>query len=208
MIIKMIEASLYNRFTYPKTKDFWDVFDKTAEEYSSDSLNYSAVKRDKTFFKLCYSYGLRIEEVLNLTLFDFNFSDKSLESYGSIYIQNINNRLVYPLFREITEDITQYLDIIRLNSKLWNNKIFSTNKGNVLSIHYMNNRLKLFNSKLPLVQRIESINLFRQYYIADILRIKGLTQSFINNQIGNNISNNQVYLHLQPYKNYTGENYV
>lgn len=204
----MIKTSFYNRFTYPKTKEFWDSFDKISGEYSSDSLNYITIKRDKFIFQLCYSYGLRIEEVLNLTIFDFNFSNKSLESYGSIYIQKVNNRLIYPLFHEATEDIRKYLDIISLNSKPCNSKIFSTNKGNILSKHYMDNRLRNYNSKLSLSQRIENINLFRQYYIADILRIKGLAQSFINNQIGNNISNNQVYLHLQPNKTYMGGNYV
>ncbi len=204
----MIETSIFNRFTYPKSKEFWNSFEIISEEYSSDSLNYITVKRDKIIFQLCYSYGLRIEEVLNLTLIDFNFSDQSLESYGNIYIQNVNNRLIYPLFHEATEDIRKYLDIISLNSKPCNSKLFSTIKGNILSQHYINNRLRIYNSKLPLVQRIESINLFRQYYIADILRIKGLSQSFINNQIGNNISNNQVYLHLQPNKTYLGGNYV
>ena len=204
----MIETSIFNRFTYPKSKEFWNSFDIISEEYSSDSLNYITVKRDKIIFQICYSYGLRIEEVLNLTLIDFNFSDQSLESYGSIYIQNVNKRLIYPLFHEATEDIRKYLDIISLNSKPCNIKLFSTIKGNILSQHYMNNRLRIYNSKLSLSQRIESINLFRQYYIADILRIKGLSQSFINNQIGNNISNNQVYLHLQPNKTYLGGNYV
>jgi len=204
----MIKTSFFNRFTYPKTKEFWDFFDKISVEYSSDSLNYITIKRDKCIFQLCYSYGLRIEEVLNLTIFDFNFSDKSLESYGSIYIQDVNNRLVYPLFHDATEDIRKYLDIISINSKPCNNKIFSTIKGNILSKHYIDNRLRNYNSKLLLSQRIENINLFRQYYIADILRLKGLTQSFINNQIGNNILNNQVYLHLQPNKTYMGGNYV
>ncbi len=204
----MIETSIFNRFTYQKTKEFWNSFDIISEEYSPDSLNYITVQRDKIIFKICYSYGLRIEEVLNLTLIDFNFSDKSLESCGSIYVQKINNRLIYPLFHEATEDICRYLGIISLNGKLCNSKIFSTIKGNILSQHYMNNRLSIYNSKLPLSQRMESINLFRQYYIADILRIKGLSQSFINNQIGNNISNNQVYLHLQPNKTYLGGNYV
>ncbi|EMS71273.1 site-specific integrase [Ruminiclostridium cellobioparum] len=204
----MIETSFYNRFTYQKTKIFWDIFDKTSEEYSSDSLNYITVKRDKVIFQLCYSYGLRIEEVLNLTLIDCNFSSQPLESYGSIYIQNLNSRLIYPLFHEATEDIRKYLDIISTNNKLCNNKIFSTIKGNILSKHYMENRLRFYNSKLSLIQRIESINLFRQYYIADILRIKGLSQNFINNQIGNNITNNQVYLHLQPDKTCIGVKYV
>lgn len=204
----MIEASLFNRFTYPKTKEFWNSFDIISEEYSPDSLNYITVKRDKIIFQLCYSYGLRIEEVINLTLMDFNFSDESHESFGSIYVQKINNRLIYPLFHEATEYIRKYLDIISLNSKPCNSKLFLTIKGNILSQHYMNNRLRIYNSKLPLSQRIESINLFRQYYIADILRIKNFSQSFINNQIGNNISNNQVYLHLQPNKTYLGGNYV
>ncbi len=204
----MIETSIFNRFTYTKTKEFWNSFDTISEEYSPDSLNYITVQRDKIIFQLCYSYGLRIEEIINLTLMDFNFSDESHESFGSIYVQKINNRLIYPLFHEATEDIRKYLDIISINSKPCNSKLFSTIKGNILSQHYMNNRLRIYNSKLPLSQRIESINLFRQYYIADILRIKSLSQSFINNQIGNNISNNQVYLHLQPNKIYFGGNYV
>lgn len=204
----MIETSIFNRFTYQITKEFWHSFDMISEGYSPDSLNYLTVQRDKIIFQLCYSYGLRIEEVLNLTLFDLNFSNKSLESYGSIYVQKVRSRLIYPLFYEATEDICKYLDIISLNAKPCNNKIFSTTKGNTLSHHYMDNRLRLYNSKLPLTRRIESINHFRQYYIADILRIKGLSQCFINNQIGNNISNDQVYLHLQPNKTYIGGNYV
>lgn len=61
-------------------------------------------------------------------------------------------------------------------------------------------RLKYYNTKLSLTQRIESIYSFRQFYIADLLRIKGISQSFINNQIGNNVIDNQMYYHLLPKK--------
>lgn len=204
----MIEECQNNRFTYKKTKAFWDNFNKLACEYSFESISYHAVIRDKMLFLLSYSYGIRIEEVIKLFLSDFNFTTLTHESYGSVYIKGFNTRLIYPIFHETTAEVRTYIDTISSGLKFFDQNIFTTTKGNELSIHYINNRLRFYNSKLQLNQRIDSLNCFRQFYIADILRIKGISQSFINNQIGNNISNNQVYLHLQPSKTYTGGYYV
>lgn len=149
---------------------------------------------------MLYSYGLRSDEVIGLSFYDFNFDDleKDFDSYGSIFINNNKSRLVYPIFCEVTQEIKNFLDKYTLFSKENCRLAFSSIRGNSLTTSYLNNRLKYYNAKLSPVDRIDSLNTFRMYYIADILRIKELSQSFINKQIGNNISNNQVYFYLQP----------
>lgn len=210
----MLKTSLYKRFTYPKTKDFWDTIEQIELSYSIDSLDYTVTKRDKIIFQLLYSYGLRPSEALSLSITDFNFDniENDFGSLGSIFVDCRNiysvthqHRLVYPLFPEITEEIKAYLEIHNLFFKnTGNTNIFITTTGNALTLPYINNRLNHYNSKLPFSKKVDSLNTFRQYYIADLLRLEGISQSFINNQIGNNIISNQVYLHLQPNKNRIG----
>jgi len=202
----MFETSLNKRYTYSKTIDFWDSIKKIESLYSEDSLDYTITKRDKIIFMLLYSYGLRPTEALNLSIFDFNFNEaeNDIDSFGSIYIKSNNARLVDPIFPEVTKEIKNYLDIFNIFFKPSASSVFTTTKGNAITIPYLTSRLKLYNAKLPPSKRIDSLNTFRQYYIADLLRIKEFTQSFINNQIGNNILSNQVYLHLQPDKTQIG----
>jgi site-specific recombinase XerD len=196
----MFEISLYKRFTFLKTKDFWELIEGAESSYSANSLDYSVIKRDKVIFQLLYSYGLRTSEAMGLSINDFNFNEneKAYDSFGSIYVSGKTNRLVYPVFPEVTEEISRYLNMYKLFYKTSVNNIFKTTKGTDLTIHYLKNRLKYYNSKLPSTKRIDSLYYFRQCYITDLLRIKEISQSLINNQIGNNILNNQVYLHLHP----------
>jgi Site-specific recombinase XerC len=189
----------FERFSYHKTKKFWDVISENESLYADTSDN-SVIIRDGIIFKLLYSYGLRSDEVLGLSFSDFNFDDLEMyyDSYGSIFINNNKSRLVYPIFSEVTQEIKNFLVKYSLFSKENYGLIFTSIKGNPLTTSYLNNRLKYYNTKLSPENRIDSLNTFRMYYIADLLRIKELSQSFINNQIGNNISNNQVYFNLQP----------
>lgn len=206
----MYTIELNTRFTYRKTSAFWNSIKSVELALTKDSIDYTVAKRDYTLFQLCYSYGLMPTEALNLTRSDFNFGSKETDSdaFGSVYVAgkssyNVHyaSRLVYPIFPEITEEICGYLDIYDLYFKTpYNSFIFASTKGNQLTMHYMNYRLKYYNSKVRPCDRIQSLNHFRQYYIADLLRIPGISQAFINNQIGNNILSNQVYSHLQPNK--------
>lgn len=204
----MNEINSIKRFTYPKTESFWNALEITLQNYTLDSLDYFAIKRDKVLFSLCYSYGLRLSEVLSLQLNDMNFSktEDNDGSYGSIFIENGNApRLIYPVFSEVTEDIELYLNMrFHFLNATQNGKLFLTTKGNALTSHYINYRLQFYNLKLPSSKRISSLHTFRQYYITDLLRIRGISQSFINNQIGNNITNNQIYSHLLPTSNQNG----
>jgi hypothetical protein len=68
--------------------------------------------------------------------------------------------------------------------------------GKQMTISYLNQRLKHYNKYIPEACRIEHLYVFRQYYIYDILNIKGITQSFISKQIGNSTSENLLYSNL------------
>ncbi len=206
----MYNIDFSDRFTYLKTYRFWNVLDSIKSMYQKDSLDFFIINRDKIIFQLSYSYGLRPLEIISLKRNDLNFDNKndSNEAFGSIYVSSTKNnsfnntnqsRLVYPIFKAVTEDIYKYLDLydlMYLTHK--NSSLFHSSKGNLFNLHYLNSRLQYYNSKLDSNYRIESLYFFRQYYIADLFRIEGIAQSFINLQIGNNTTNNQIYNHLKP----------
>ena len=198
----MYKYKLSNRFTYKKTLHFWNVLNNLEIEFPKNSIGSATISRDKALFHLCYSFGLRPLEALNLSTLDLNL--ENLEEYddlfGSICVNYQcleDSRIVYPLYKESIESIKNFMDIFdiyfRKNS---NRNLFVTTKGNPLTLHYFKKRLRYYNSKLPLDKQVDSIYYFRQFYIADLLRIKDFSQTFINNQIGNNIINNQLYSHL------------
>ncbi|WP_432404882.1 site-specific integrase [Wukongibacter sp. M2B1] len=198
----MYKLKFDDRFTYKKTSHFWNVLNNLEENLPNNSIGYATVSRDKALFHLCYSFGLRPLEALNLSILDLNFDhlEEKNKLFGSVYVnyQRLeDSRMVYPLYNESIEHIKGFIDIydifFRNNSS---RKLFVTTKGNVLTLHYLKKRLRYYNSKLPLDKQIDSIYYFRQFYIADLLRIRDLSQTFINNQIGNNIINNQLYSRL------------
>lgn len=198
----LIEYSIYKRFSYPKVKGLLDILIATDSSRSDNYSDYSVIKRDKIIFQILYSYGLRPSEALSLSIFDLNFynTENGNNSFGSIFISAGNKRLVYAIFPEVTIEIKNYLNLHNLRNKVPTSIFFETATGNKLTIPYLTSRLKYYNTKLPCSMQIDSLYTFREYYIADLLRIKGVSQSFINNQIGNNILSNQVYFHLQPDK--------
>lgn len=202
----MFDKKFCNRYSYNLTKDFWQCIEEEASKYAANSVDAAIIRRDSVIFQIGYSYGLRIEEMLNLTIndlnFDSNFSDE--QSFGSIFvplhstkISSCDSRIVYALYPCVTELIQNYLNYY---SVFFNRtpRLFSTINGDQLTKNYICNRFKYYNLILPTDKRINTIMSLRPFYIADILRIKGLPQSFINRQIGNNIINNQLYYHLLP----------
>lgn len=202
----MIKVKFQTRYSYPNTKEFWECIDEVANKYAVDSIDHAIIKRDRVIFQLGYSYGLRLHEILNLKPIDFNFDPTLHDEYssGSIlvcskktYNSSDNYRLVYSVFPEATQIIKDYLDTYEIFFKKAS-ILFTTSKGNVLTSNYLCKRFKYFNSLIPPSKKIDSILSLRPMYIADLLRIKGLSQTFINNQIGNNLLNNQLYFHLIP----------
>lgn len=194
-----------NRFSYDKTIEFWNLLDNMQNRISLKSIEHAIVSRDKIFFHLCYSYGLNPQEALCLSTIDLNLENiNNVDIYGTLHTYSANgcnSRLLYPIFPESLKYLEEYLVLHSNFFSINNNKLlFITQNGNPLSIRYLHKRLKYYNSKLTLSHQIPSLYLFRQYYIADLLRIKGLSQSFINSQIGNNIIDNQLYFHLIPRK--------
>lgn len=198
----MNRESFKTRFTYQKTLYFWNAIEKTLQSYVVNSVDYFAVKRDNLLFLLCYSYGLRVSEAIYLHTNDINIDEKNSqdESYGSIFINNgLSSRLIYPVYHEVIKEIETYIEMkTYLPRTSPNNYMLITTKGDALNSHYVNNRLRYYNLMVPPVNKIPSMYTFRQYYIADLLRIKDISQSFINNQIGNNYISNQIYSHLLP----------
>lgn len=191
----MYNIKFIERFSYPKTSEFWRFIDN---KLSYKSPSYSVILRDRAMFLLSYSYGLLPEEIINLKITDFNF-----DCNGNI--ENIftsrkdKSRLIHTVFCDVTNAIESFIKSISIpQDKLVNNNLFISQKKNFISLMDIKKRFKFYNSKLPLNQQIKSIYSFRQFYIADLLRIKGISQPFANSQIGNNIIDNQMYYHLLP----------
>jgi integrase len=199
----MFTAKLIDRFTYSKMSCFLKSMDAAESSCPYSSPEHMVIKRDKIFFQLCYSYGLRPTEVLNLKRNNLNFDKTDISTdaeYGSIFISNDKHqsRLVYSIYTDVILDILEYLDIYDIHYKSYQNRyLFHSYKGNPLSLRYMSNRLRYYNSRLICSNRIESLYLFRLYYITDLLRIKDIPQDFINRQIGNTVINNQVYYNIK-----------
>lgn len=188
------------RYSYSKTKSFWEVFDTIISNSTKHSIEYAIAVRDKAVYQLSYSFGVRPQEVICMTTSDIEIIP------GEECKLFINSRkhlsVVRSVFPKADTDIILYLNQYR--SSFSSNTIaptFVTTGGYPLTIPYLNKRLRYYNSKIAEPQRIKHLAEFRRLYIYDLLRIRGLPQSFINHQIGTSAANNILYYYI----NYEGD---
>lgn len=130
--IKIIDDNIFKRIRNPKINkklpnylsivEIEQVLETIKEENEVDI-------RNKCLFELMYSTGLRVSEVSNLKIEDFNFDDRSIRIFG----KGGKERIVY--FGEMAEKIlNKYLNVRRFFLKEKNIKYLFLNKnGNKLS---------------------------------------------------------------------------
>ncbi len=204
----MFSIRYSDRHSFTMTAAFWDLLNSYKQVTSDNSIEYAVLVRDELVFQLAYSYGLRAHEIQNLLVSDFNLDSelKGRDAYGSIFVRYDSKiggihkqRLVYSVFPDVIDVIQKYLC---LHKSFFPNQnyLFSTSKGNLLSVHYLCKRLNRYNNALTKDKKINTFQTFRHLYLADLLRIDKVSLVFVNNQFGNNIIDNQLYSHLLPNK--------
>lgn len=192
----MKEYKQADRYSYKKLKSFWNLFKELEGKYALNSSIPNAINRDKVAFQIMYSYGLSPNELIMLKYKDIDIN-KNEQLFKCIFINDHQrSRIIYPIFIDAFSEIETFLlkDISRANNPY--SYIFLTKTDKPFSDHYLNLRLKYYNSYLPDKEKIHSLYLFRQLYIADLLRLNDISVTFIYKQCGTSLVNNHLYDHL------------
>ena len=152
--------------------------------------------RDKLILELFYQTGIRLSELINIRLIDYDSVNKTIKIQGKR-----NKERVIPLTNSLVESINKY---IKLKSKIGNmdhaaNFLFVTNKGAQtypkLIYRLVNKYLKLFSSLHK-----TSPHVLRHAFATHLLN-RGADLNAIKELLGHtSLLSTQVYTHVSSEK--------
>ncbi|HYF81726.1 MAG TPA: tyrosine-type recombinase/integrase [Clostridia bacterium] len=192
----MIYHEQFDRYSFNQLKSFWGILEELKGKYAHNSTIPDVINRDKVAFQIMYSYGLSPNELLMLKYEDIDINSNE-QLFKCILINECGrNRIIYPIFIDAFAEIEMFLkrNISKVNNP--SNFIFTTETNKPISKCYLNHRLKYYNSYLSDKDKLFSLYIFRQLYIADLLRLKDISLTFIYKQSGTSLVNNHLYDYL------------
>jgi len=175
------EKKLPNYLDYEDLNKLLDVFD----------INKPLELRNKLIIEMLYSTGVRVSELINITLNDFNFSDKSIKVFG----KGSKERIVY-----FGDYVTELYDLyIIKRDKLLKGKqseyLFINNKGDNLTTSGVTNMLKVILKKISIKNNI-SPHTLRHTFATHMLN-SGADLKSVQELLGHtNLSTTSIYTHV------------
>ena len=154
-------------------------------------LNKPLELRNKLIIEMFYSTGVRVSELVNIKLNDFNFSDKSLKVFG----KGSKERMVY--FGDYVIELYNKYIIIR--DKLLKGKkseyLFINNKGDNLTVSGVTNMLNMILKKVSIKNDI-SPHTLRHTFATHMLN-SGADLKSVQELLGHSsLSTTSIYTHI------------
>lgn len=169
-----------NFLTQKEVKQLLDSI--TWDENSDSDFRVITKIRDKLIVTLLYSSGLRVSELINLTIDDVNFEEKQLS------IVSRNNSRVILLDKSSNQLIQKYL-----KKRTQKSKYLVVNKsGNQLTPRYVQLMIKKYGNESGIKKKITP-HILRHSYATHLLE-QGLNIKIIQEILGHsNLSTTQIY---------------
>lgn len=154
-------------------------------------LNKPLELRNKLVIEMLYSTGIRLSELINIKLNDFNFSDQSLKVFG----KGSKERMVY--FGDYV--VSLYNQYLNIRTKLLKGKqsdyLFINNKGDNLTNSGVTNMLKMILKKISIKNDI-SPHTLRHTFATHMLNA-GADLKSVQELLGHtNLSTTSIYTHI------------
>lgn len=154
-------------------------------------LNKPLELRNKLVIEMFYSTGVRVSELVNIKLNDFNFTDKSLKVFG----KGNKERIVY--FGDYVIDL--YNKYISIRDKLLKGKtseyLFINNKGYNLTVSGVTNMLNMILKKISIKNDI-SPHTLRHTFATHMLN-SGADLKSVQELLGHSsLSTTSIYTHI------------
>ncbi len=160
------------------------------------NLSFRAQIRDRAIMGLLYSTGIRVNELLNLTVHDLDFKDKTL------YVRKGKGRKqrVIPLGKNAILYVKEYLEKIRPRWSKRNAKeraLFLTNGGKTLQSHSVQQALNSYR-ELAGIKKPVSPHTFRRTCATHLLQ-QGADIRYIQKLLGHrHLKTTQSYTKVMP----------
>ena len=161
-----------------------------------DSIDTTAKfgKRNRAMFELMYACGLRVSEVVDLTLDNIDFSNDILRVHG----KGDKERIV-PLHEFCIDALASYLDLARdeLSCGKASQYVFLSSRGNQMSADAMR---KMFKQAVGVAGLDSSLSPhdMRHTFATDLLN-GGADLRSVQEMLGHSsLSTTQIYTHLSP----------
>lgn len=169
-----------NFLTQKEVKQLLDSI--TWDENSDSDFRVITKIRDKLIVTLLYSSGLRVSELINLTIDDVNFEEKQLS------IVSRNNSRVILLDKSSNQLIQKYL-----KKRTQKSKYLVVNKsGNQLTPRYVQLMIKKYGNESGIKKKITP-HILRHSYATHLLE-QGVNIKIIQEILGHsNLSTTQIY---------------
>ncbi len=145
--------------------------------------------RDKAMFELLYSSGLRLSELVDVQLQDFDWSQKLVRVTGKG-----NKTRVVPFGQKAEQALKQWMGL-RMQKPLQHNYMFISRRGDQISDRQVQNRIKVQARRAGLSADIYP-HLLRHCFASHMLSASGELRA-VQEMLGHSdLSTTQVYTHL------------
>ena len=149
--------------------------------------------RDKAIISLLYSCGIRVSELINLTLTNLFIDDDTIKIFGKG-----NKERIVPFGFKAKNDVLHYINEVRpIYARRANSKgiLFLSNRGSLLSRKTVWNIIKNIIKKVGINKNV-SPHTFRHSFASHLLE-GGAGLRVVQELLGHsNISTTQIYTHL------------
>lgn len=147
-------------------------------------------KRDKAMFEVLYSSGLRVSELINLSIHDINLGSKLVR----VIAGKGNKDRVVPLGSKACHALEVWLQF-RLQNKPEDDALFITHLGNRISVKQVRKRINQQANRAGLEQHLYP-HLFRHCFATHLLAASNNIRA-VQEMLGHsNISSTEIYTHL------------
>ena len=169
----------------PKTLDV-DEISQLLNQPGEDLLGI----RDKTMMEVFYSSGLRLSELVNLNLGDFDLNDRTVRVTGKG-----NKMRIAPLGRHACDALNDWLKVRANLANKDETALFVSARGTRIHVRSVQARLKLWAKKHLLNQHLHP-HMLRHSFASHLLESSGDLRA-IQELLGHSdISTTQIYTHL------------
>lgn len=193
-----IKEDLLIDVTLPKQDKILPVV--LTQDEVSNLLNSIDIKNDKgikfkAIFNLMYSTGIKVSELINLTLSDIDFKEKTIRIR-----ENRTTSQLLPIRDSALEDLKRYINIRSKSSIKDKQPLFLNKEGEKLSRQYISNELKKIGQKYQINKPLHPETL--RHSFATHLLENGASLKVVQQLLGHkNIETTKVYTYISQSHN-------
>ncbi len=165
-------------------------FEQISKLLNSFDINDEIELRNRLLIEVIYATGLRVSELVNIKLKDFNFKGNELKTIG----KGNKERYVF-IYDGLIDLIKLYLNTYHKNYNSGSDYLFVNQKGNVISTRYV--QLMLKDAALKANINLNVYPHMIRHTFATHLLDNGLDLRTVQELLGHkNLSTTQIYTHV------------